>query len=90
MSGEDYKNSKEDSIIKGNPRIAAEAFEVHQMVNGLMGEFFDNWMIVGTRPDGHRVLIGCNHAQKGWGHMKPVYETTKRWQKKEIPVGDTD
>lgn len=84
------KINMEDNIIKGNPTVAAEAFEVHQRINGQMGEFFDNWMLVGTRPDGHRVLIGSNHARKGWGHMQPVYDRCKQWQRKEIPMGDTD
>jgi hypothetical protein len=80
----------EDNIIKGNPSVTAEAFEVHQRIQGQMGEFFNNWMLVGTRPDGHRVLIGCNHSQNGWGHMQPVYDRTKQWQRKEIPMGNTD
>lgn len=80
----------ETNIIKGDPAAASEAFEIHQRLQGLMGEFFDNWMIVATGTDGHRVLIGRNHKRDGWGHMQPVYDETKKWQRKEIPVGDTD
>lgn len=78
----------EGKIIKGDPELTEQAFEVYQRIQGNVGEFFDNWMLVGERPDGGRVLIGRNHAKKGWGNMQTVYESGKKWKKDS--VGNTN
>ena len=78
----------EGKIIKGDPELTGQAFEVYQRIQGNAGEFFDNWMLVGETPDGGRVLIGRNHAKTGWGNMQPVYESGKQWKKDS--VGNTN
>lgn len=74
----------EGKILKGDPQLTSEAFEVYQRIQGNVGEFFDNWMLIGERPDGGRVLIGRNHSKKGWGNMQKVYDTSKKWKKNTL------
>jgi hypothetical protein len=68
------------------PKQTVQAFDLYDRIKSTVGEYCDDWILVGKRCDSDdRVIIGT--TDKGWGQLKPVYEYVQKW--KEEPVGDT-
>ena len=60
--------------------MEVEAFEAYERIRPVMGEYLDNWMIVGHRAGcGTPIMIGTSH--KGWGDMQAIYEAIQEWKK---------
>lgn len=57
-----------------------EAFDLFDRIRSTVGEYCDDWILVGKRCDNEKhVIIGT--TDKGWGDMKPVYENIQEWKK---------
>lgn len=68
-------------------RTKVEAFDLFDRVKSTVGEYCDDWILVGKRAGSDaKVIIGT--TDKGWGVLKPVYDNIQKWQKEES-VGDT-
>jgi hypothetical protein len=74
-------------IIKGSDlEIKKESFELHQRLKPILGEYMDDWMLVGRRATGGKVLVSYNSG--GWKDMQQLYEYAVKW-KKENTLADT-
>ena len=68
------------------PRSKVEAFDLYDRIKSTVGEYCDDWILVGKRCDNDdKVIIGT--TDKGWGDLKPVYDNIQKW--KEDALGDS-
>lgn len=69
------------------PKSKVEAFDLFDRIKSTVGEYCDDWILVGKRcdDDAKHVIIGT--TDKGWGDLKPVYENIQKWKKDTL--GDT-
>lgn len=77
------------SMTNGGKKISqtkVEAFDLFDRIRSTVGEYCDDWLLVGQRCDSDdKVIIGT--TRKGWGDLKPVYDNIQEWKKDTL--GDT-
>jgi hypothetical protein len=73
-------------IIGSDLDIKKESFELHQRLEPILGEYMDDWMLVGRRATGGKVLVSKNTGC--WKDMQKLYEQSVEW-KKENTLADT-
>ena len=65
---------------KRTSRTKVEAFDLYDRIKSTVGEYCDDWIMVGKRCDtDDKIIIGTNN--KGWGDLKPVYSYIQQWKK---------
>lgn len=68
-------------------KTKVEAFDLYDRIRATVGEYCDDWILVGKRAgSNNKVILGT--TDKGWGVLKPVYDNIQEWQK-ENSVGDS-
>jgi len=61
-------------------RTKVEAFDLYDRIKSTVGEYCDDWIMVGNRCDtDDKIIIGT--TDKGWGNLKPVYSFVQQWKK---------
>ena len=61
-------------------RTKREAFDLYDRIKSTVGEYCDDWIMVGKRCDTEeKIIIGT--TDKGWGELKPVYSYIQQWKK---------
>lgn len=64
-------------------KVRVEAFDLYDRIKSTVGEYCDDWILVGNRcDDNNKVIIGTTN--KAWGDMKPVYDYVQKWKKDTV------
>jgi hypothetical protein len=66
---------------KSVPKSKVEAFDLYDRIRSTVGEYCDDWVLVGKRCDREdKCIIGT--TSNGWGDLKPVHDFIQNWKDK--------
>ena len=69
---------KRKQEAEGSQRETMQAFDLYDRIHGVVGEYCDNWILIGESAGGQgKLLISTSGAATG--NLKSLYEQAKEW-----------